>query len=410
VSAYPFLLFVHILGTAGIFAALTLEAAAVSGLRRAPSPEVARLWLRRIAPAFPLGPLAMLATLASGMALAALGWGRPTWAMGGLLGLLAMALGGGGAARQEGRRLRGALATGRALPDALRAAGVGKALAASVGARLAVGAAVLALMTFKPGGAGTALALVSGGLAAGGVALVMLLRRGRPDPGPVAGGVFPPRALAGVAGGPVPVPDASRLVHLQLRRFAGCPVCNLHLSSFARRADELVRAGVREVVVFHSPAGELAPHVAGLPFTAIADPEKRLYAELGVEAAPRAMLDPRAWPTILRALTRSLWAIVRGREHAPALRPHGGRLGLPADLLVAPDGRVVASHRGVHAADHWEVDEVLALAAASSRAPETPARGEVGGRRCAPDGLERDGSYRASSRTCPSWISHRNAS
>jgi peroxiredoxin len=173
------------------------------------------------------------------------------------------------------------------------------------------------------------------------------------------GAVVTTRELTAVSGEPVAVPDDGRLVHLQFRRFAGCPVCNLHLRSVVRRHAEIEAAGIREVVVFHSPAEELAGHVAGLPFAVIADPGKRLYAEFGVESARRALLSPRAWPPIVRAVTRSLWEIVRGRERAPAVTPHGGRLGLPADLLIAQDGRVVAVKYGEHAYDQWSVEELL---------------------------------------------------
>lgn len=166
-----------------------------------------------------------------------------------------------------------------------------------------------------------------------------------------------------VGGAPVPVPDADHVVHLQFRRFAGCPVCNLHLRSVARRHAEIVAAGVREVVVFHSPADELRPHVADLPFAVVADPDKRLYARFGVEAGRRALLDPRAWPTIVRAVAHDLPGILRGHRPGPAARPAGGRLGLPADLLVDRDGRVAAVKYGGHADDQWSVDELLSLAA-----------------------------------------------
>jgi hypothetical protein len=86
-----------------------------------------------------------------------------------------------------------------------------------------------------------------------------------------------------------------------------------------------------------------------------------------VESAPRALLTPRVWGTIVRAVARSLWAIARGREHGPASRVHGGRLGLPADFLIAPDGRVIACRYGEHAYDQWPVDELLALAARARR-------------------------------------------
>ena len=173
-----------------------------------------------------------------------------------------------------------------------------------------------------------------------------------------------PRTLISATGSQVPVPDPGRLVHLQFRRFAGCPICNLHLRSFVRRQDELTAAGVTEVVVFHAPADELREHTPDLPFPLIGDPEKKLYAEFGVESAPRALLDPRVWPVILWAVLRGTWQLWRRREPLPARRPHGGRLGLPADFLLAPDGTVLASKLGVHAADHWSVDEVLASARA----------------------------------------------
>ena len=183
------------------------------------------------------------------------------------------------------------------------------------------------------------------------------------------GTVLRPRVLQDIYGRPVAVPQAAdagkpALVHLQFRRFAGCPVCNLHLRSFARRHRELEVAGVREVVLFHSPARELQPHVADLPFAVVADPDKRIYAEFGVASSPRALLDPRAWLPILRAVAFALPGIVIGTVRPPAANPHGGRFGLPADFLIAPDGRVIACKYGAHVEDHWSLDDVLARAQA----------------------------------------------
>ncbi|WP_437952948.1 peroxiredoxin-like family protein [Sorangium sp. So ce296] len=182
----------------------------------------------------------------------------------------------------------------------------------------------------------------------------------RLKPGAVVAG----RDLVSVTGAPVRVPDPARLTHLQFRRFAGCPVCNLHLRSFARRHGEVTDAGVVEVVLFHSPADELRAHVADLPFAVVADPDKRLYGEFGVESAPRALLDPRAYWPILRAIAASLPAVLARRQPAPSRNPHGGRLGLPADLLIAGDGRVLAAKYGEHVDDQWSVDELVALARA----------------------------------------------
>ncbi|MDR3035122.1 MAG: AhpC/TSA family protein [Kitasatospora sp.] len=153
------------------------------------------------------------------------------------------------------------------------------------------------------------------------------------------------------------------LTHLQFRRFAGCPICNLHLRGFAVRHSELRAAGVREVVAFHSPADELRPYADGLPFPLLADPERRLYRAYGVERGARALLDPRVWPSIVLGVLSGVPQVLRGRERLPSARPSGGRLGLPADFLIAADGRLLAAHYGTHAADHWPVAQVLTLAA-----------------------------------------------
>ncbi len=158
-----------------------------------------------------------------------------------------------------------------------------------------------------------------------------------------------------IHGEPIGLAEPGVLTHLQFRRFAGCPVCNLHLRTFVRRHDELTKAGVREVVFFHSDPDELRKHAADLPFHVIADPDKRHYREFGVESSPWALLNPRVWFAIIRA-------IVTHRGPTPSLRPKGGRWGLPADFLLDGDGRVIASKHGEHAYDQWEVDEVLRLA------------------------------------------------
>ena len=41
------------------------------------------------------------------------------------------------------------------------------------------------------------------------------------------------------------------------------------------------------------------------------------------------------------------------------IKPTGGPFGLPADFLIAPDGRVAAVKYGEHAYDQWTVDELL---------------------------------------------------
>jgi hypothetical protein len=94
----------------------------------------------------------------------------------------------------------------------------------------------------------------------------------------------------------------------------------------------------------------------------VADSEKRLYAEFGAEASPRALLNPQAWLPILRGVLRSLGRILRGRQPVTSLHSAGGKLGLPADLLIARDGRILACKYGEHIYDQWSVDDLLAHA------------------------------------------------
>jgi len=181
------------------------------------------------------------------------------------------------------------------------------------------------------------------------------------------GTVIDSRNLESTSGDTVRLPDPQRLTHLQFRRFAGCPICNTHLQSIVARHDEIVAAGIREVVVFHSTPEELAKHVTGLPFAVVGDPGKVLYAEFGVESSPRALLDPRGMAPVIGPMIRSVPAILRKTTPPPPGRVTGGHSGLPADFLIGPDGRVIASKHGKHAYDQWSVDELLAQVPSTGR-------------------------------------------
>jgi hypothetical protein len=173
--------------------------------------------------------------------------------------------------------------------------------------------------------------------------------------------------------GPLPLPHPDGLTHLQLRRFAGCPVCNLHLRAVVLRSDEIAAAGIHEVIVFHSSAAELQRYQPDLPFPIVPDPDRELYRAFGAERSVGAVLSRRLWrhvPRVLLGVIRRLW-----RQHqVPHLFPHGGQLGLPADVLLDADGRVRAVGYGEHAYDQWTVDELLAYA----RTADPPAAGEGG--------------------------------
>jgi hypothetical protein len=59
----------------------------------------------------------------------------------------------------------------------------------------------------------------------------------------VPGDTITARELTTIQSERILLPAPSVLTHLQFRRYAGCPVCNLHLHSIARRHDEITAAG-----------------------------------------------------------------------------------------------------------------------------------------------------------------------
>jgi len=139
------------------------------------------------------------------------------------------------------------------------------------------------------------------------------------------GDIFPTLELTAASGQRVTIHDpGGGHVHLQLRRFAGCPICNLHPRSIVNRHDEIRSGGIWEVVVFHSTAKELAKHKGEMPFPLIPNPGRALYRQLGVEREPSSLLSGGA-----------LRAAMAG----------------PADFLIARDGRIAAVKYGKHAYD-----------------------------------------------------------
>lgn len=180
------------------------------------------------------------------------------------------------------------------------------------------------------------------------------------------GDIVEPDELHTVKGVAVPMPDQKQLLHLQFRRFAGCPICNVHLQSVIKRHDEITAAGVREVVIFHSTPEELTAYTDDMPFDLVADPARTLYRRFGVQTAVRSVADPRGMAPVLKGMLNREVA-GRLRLSAGMHRANGGHLGLPADILLDSDGTVIDAKYGRHAADQWSVDELLQRAGVRHR-------------------------------------------
>jgi peroxiredoxin len=159
-------------------------------------------------------------------------------------------------------------------------------------------------------------------------------------------------SLQSIQGESVLIPDKKRLTHLQFRRFAGCPTCNLHIRSFLQRYGELVTRRIQEVVVFHSSERILKEHFCDAPFAVVADPGRSLFKEFGVERAARSIIHPTAWIAILKGILQHGAKLPERAESV---------LNLPADFLIGCDGQLLKAKRGMHAYDQWSFDEVIEL-------------------------------------------------
>jgi hypothetical protein len=175
-TLYRLLVFLHVTGAVGIFAAWGMEAVLLAQLRHVATAGEARRWLRLRARSTRVGPISMLAVLVTGVALLALFRGHQAWAAAALVAVFLIG-GVGDSFERRARRHLAALHVGAAdgvEHDATAAADV---LAASLHFRVAVGVAILGLMTAKPGAAGSLAMLAAGAMAGGAAAAAVGARR-----------------------------------------------------------------------------------------------------------------------------------------------------------------------------------------------------------------------------------------
>jgi peroxiredoxin len=179
-----------------------------------------------------------------------------------------------------------------------------------------------------------------------------------------AGDIFPQLTVTTSKGTPVTIPVAgASYTHIQFRRFSGCPICNTHIAELRRSKAQLAAAGIHEVLFFHSSQEDVAAFHSDLPFDAVGDYEERYYRHLGVESSWSFVSPP--------AIRAALASILRGNF---GWKITGGPLGLPAEFLVKPDGRIKAAHYGKHAYDQWSVEILLDLARDSRSAVSDTAK------------------------------------
>jgi peroxiredoxin len=161
-----------------------------------------------------------------------------------------------------------------------------------------------------------------------------------------------------------------RPVLLKFYRFAECPICNVHLRELVRRHEEITVAGLRVVVLFHSPLSRVERKQGfDLPFQAIADPTKRIFRSYAVEESLGGMFALDVARDYVRAMAAGFYSKPFGY--------HGGIKGHPADFIIGADGLIKHAHYGGSYADSLGVDDVVSLASELDITPGTIAPKEV---------------------------------
>src|SRR5436190_228313 len=159
-STYAIVLFLHIVGTLGLFAAFALEGTGLENLRRATTLAQAREWLRLIGSTRQIGMPSLLTVLATGISMSLRRWGWRGWIGVALLAMVLIAVLG---AAVGGRRLRDIARTGVAgegpvtpeLAERLR----DPALVVSGWVRTALGLGIVYIMSTKPSAGGALIAM-----------------------------------------------------------------------------------------------------------------------------------------------------------------------------------------------------------------------------------------------------------
>ncbi|WMW79646.1 peroxiredoxin-like family protein [Undibacterium cyanobacteriorum] len=165
-----------------------------------------------------------------------------------------------------------------------------------------------------------------------------------------ANGCVPETNWQDIQGVTLEVPHRTLWTHLQFRRYAQCPICNLHVRDFFRNHEKIHRAGIQEIIIFQSTREQLVSHLHDGNVHVIADPKRQLYQLFGVQNSMRSVLHPGAWWSAMKGAAKFGMHLPRNAE---------SMFGMPADFLISPEGVIVEAHYGRHADDHWSVEDLI---------------------------------------------------
>ncbi len=137
---------------------------------------------------------------------------------------------------------------------------------------------------------------------------------------------------------------AGQTVLLAFFRYAACPLCNLRVHELTQRAPLLKQKGLKILAFFESDSARVAKLIGKHkpPFPLVGDPQRIVYKQYGVESSWAGFVRGGLSPKIGLALANGF--LPGKMENDLAL--------LPADILIGPDGKVLATFYATDIAHH----------------------------------------------------------
>lgn len=155
-----------------------------------------------------------------------------------------------------------------------------------------------------------------------------------------------------IYGAPFQLSDhMGKRILLSFFRDAGCPFCNFRVYELTHNYKQWQDQNLEIIAVFSDTPEQVRRFVSKhpRPFTMLADPDLELYNRYGIEQSGSALLK-----ALLFKFPRILKGLLKGAR--PSKNPH--LKVVPADFLIAEDGRVAKVWHGRDTSDHIPLDEV----------------------------------------------------
>ena len=161
----------------------------------------------------------------------------------------------------------------------------------------------------------------------------------------------------------IAVKSDTGLLYLHLARYSGCPVCNLHFRTVARRMPEMKERNIEVVFVMHSSQQVMLENQGSLEWAKelnfVADPEMKIYKQLGAMQSWLKVSQPTGLATAAAGFVDFHF-----KNHGA----ENGRNWVPLDILIdRATGKVVKVHQadaGIQ--DRWTVDTLLSFSQSNS--------------------------------------------